>query len=413
MSYSYNITTSKNDKQSTLSISACHLIFGVINLFLSTFLIAHIYSLTNNIFSYAINVGIYQLSCYICMAIAYFLFSLWVDRSNRVWVYRVANIILTALVVVTIFYGKNLAKLIVLAGLLNGIAHGAYYSSYNVLKQEMVSRKSIKNFTIVITVLSKIFNVVCPILLGVLIDVSTYSMVAIYVLILSLVQIFITFFIKAKRPENSDFNVKKFLHRLKEKPELKKKVFAVYKTSFFYGIITCIASLLNISIMNNFGSNFSFGAVTSVFAFVSIFLVVTIQKCTKFGKRSWLCILVAVLIATGAIIFSVYPNKITLIVYHLCYTICDAIIAPSFEIIRNRNLKEGGFYQDIAEHQFIIEMIFCFMRIVSFGVLILVSLFKVYILFQIYFIFLVLAYTLMPISMMKLEKIKDDNEENK
>lgn len=218
MSYTYDIQTSQKDNRSTISLSVCHLMYSVINLFLSTFLIAHIYSLTTNLYSYAINVGIYQLSTYGFMFISYFLFSFIVDKTNRIWVYRIANIIEALLVIVTIFYGKDLAKIVVLAGFLNGLAHGAYYASYNVLKQEMVSRKSMDNYAIVLMILTKIVSVVCPILLGALIEVSTFTMVAIYVLVLSVIQIIVSLFVKSKRPSNSNFNLKEYLKRLKENP---------------------------------------------------------------------------------------------------------------------------------------------------------------------------------------------------
>ena len=224
MGYSYNIETSKHDKKSTIGLSVCHLMFSVINLFLSTFLIAHIYTLTDNLYSYVFNVGIYQLSAYVCMFISYFIFSFWVDKTNRIWVYRVANIIEALLVIVTIFYGKDLAKIVVLAGVLSGLSHGAYYASYNVLKQEMVSRKSMDNFAIILTVLGKVVNVVCPILLGMLIDISTYTQVAIYVLILSVIQIVISFFVKSKKPENSNFNIFKYLKSLKKNTKINKKI---------------------------------------------------------------------------------------------------------------------------------------------------------------------------------------------
>ena len=64
MSYTYDIKTSQKDNRSTVCLSVCHLMFLIINLFLSTFLIAHIYSLTSNLYSYVLNVGIYQLSSY-------------------------------------------------------------------------------------------------------------------------------------------------------------------------------------------------------------------------------------------------------------------------------------------------------------------------------------------------------------
>ena len=191
MAYTYNISTSKEDKKSTICLSTCHILFSIINLFVSTFLVAHIYSQTANIFDYAVNVGIYNLTTYAVMMVAYFLFSLWVDKSNRIWCYRLANLITAGLVVFTIFYGENLAQYVWLAGVLYGLSHAAYYASYNVLKQEMVSRNTIGKYTLILEVLTKIVNIVFPILLGMLIEVSTFATVAIYVCVICLIQIFI------------------------------------------------------------------------------------------------------------------------------------------------------------------------------------------------------------------------------
>ena len=144
MGYTYDIATSKKDTRSTVSLSVCHVLHSIINLFLSTFLIAHIYTFCEDIFTYAANVALYQMFTYIGMVISYYVLSFFVDKTNRVWIYRIANIIEAVLVVVSIFFGKDLAKIVILAGCLNGLSHGSYYASYNVLKQEMVSRKSIK-----------------------------------------------------------------------------------------------------------------------------------------------------------------------------------------------------------------------------------------------------------------------------
>ena len=102
MGFTYDIKTSQEDKRSTVCLSVCHLLYAIINMFVSTFLIAHIYSLTDNLFSYALNVGIYQLSTYGTMLVSYFLLSIVVDKTNRVWVYRIGCILEAALVIVTI-----------------------------------------------------------------------------------------------------------------------------------------------------------------------------------------------------------------------------------------------------------------------------------------------------------------------
>ena len=74
MTYTYDINTSKKDTRSTICLSTCHSIHSIVKLFLSTFLVAHIHSLTDNIYDYAIKVGLYQIVTYAVMTISYFLF---------------------------------------------------------------------------------------------------------------------------------------------------------------------------------------------------------------------------------------------------------------------------------------------------------------------------------------------------
>ena len=404
MAYSYDITTSKKDNRSTVCLTICHLIYCIVNIFLSTFLVAHIYSLTTNIYSYAMNVGIYELTTYGVMLITYPIFSILVDKTNRIWFYRIANVITAGLVVLTVFYGQDLAKIIYLAGILKGLSHSAYYASYNVLKQEMVSRKFMEKFAVVLMVLTKLVNVVFPILLGVLIDVSTFSMVAIYILALASILIVLTFFIKAQRPENSNFSLRGYFKRLKENPALCKKIKLIYIICIFYGFNNIVTSLLNINIMTQFGSNFSLGCITSVCALIATVVLILISKFTKMGKREWMYIIASIIPVVGAIVFITTPSMISLIAYHVCISISEVIIASMFDIYRNKNLKEAGFYQDIAEHQCVVESIFQVVRCVSYSLLILMGTLKNNIVFQVFFGIFIIAYALSSILIMRYEK---------
>lgn len=405
MSFTYDITKSEKDNRSSVCLTVCHLLYSVIDLFLSTFLIAHIYSLTDNLFSYVFNVGLYELSSYIVMLISYYLLSFLVDKSNRIWIYRLGNILLTALVIVTIFLGEQLAELIVLAGSLFGLAKGAYYSSYNVLKQEMVSRKSMKNFAVVNMVLQKMIGVICPILLGMLIDVSTFSMVAIYVFLICLVSIIISFFIKAKRPANSDFNIKDYIIRLKNNKEFNSKMKDIYKMCIVYGFTFVVGSLVSVNVMIHFGSNFSLGLITGICSCVAICVLILMNKFTRFGKRSWLFKFCSIAITVVSIVFAIIPNMFTLVIYHIFNSSVQIVLATSLDIIRNRNLKEAGFYADIAEHQCVTESIFQISRILSYGFLILISLLKDFAIFQIVFVvFNISSFAILAIMMAKFEK---------
>lgn len=408
MSYTYDIATSKKDIRSTVALSVCHILHTIIKLFLSTFLIAHIYSFCEDIYTYAANVALYQMFTYIAMFISYYILSFFVDKTNRVWIYRVANIIESILVVVSIFFGKDLAKIVILAGCLNGLSHGSYYSSYNVLRQEMVSRKSIKNFTVIISVLAKLVNIVCPIILGALIEVSTFSMVAIYVLVLCFIQLIVSFLIRSKKPVDSDFKLGEYFKKIKSDPMVKKKIGKLYIIGLFYGFVTIVSSLLSVNIMMQFGSSFSLGAMTSVFAVVAIVVLLLMRKFTKMGGRTWLYILISSFLVVSAMVLSIIPNLITLIIYHLAFSIFEVIVATNYDIHRNSNMKELGLYQDIAEHQCVVESCFGISRILSFGLLFILSLFKNNLIYQIGFIVFIVLLCVTAILLAKYEK---DNKE--
>ena len=210
MAYQYDIATSKKDNKANVCLFSCHTISEIVNLFVSTFLVAYIYNFCTGLADYLFNVAVYNIVTYVFFQIFYLIAAKIVDSTNRVWVYRIALALRTGLVVVAIFCGKNIASMLVLAGFLNGASDGFYFASYNVLKQEMVSRKSMKNFAVIVQVLTKIVEIVVPVVMGALIEVSTYAQVSIYVLIICAVQIGLSFGIKAQKPEGSSFSIKKY-----------------------------------------------------------------------------------------------------------------------------------------------------------------------------------------------------------
>lgn len=259
-------------------------------------------------------------------------------------------------------------------------------------------------YIIVINILLKVINIICPILLGALIEVSTFTMVAIYVLIICIVQTVISFFVKSKRPEQSNFNIREYLKKLKEKTPVIKNIKTLYLIGIPYSLINVVSALLNINIMMHFGSNFSLGIITSVFSVVSIIVLILLNKFTKVGKRAWLLYSAAILQTLGAVVFAIVPNLITLLIYNFALAICDVIIITLYDLHRNKNLKEAGLYDDIAEHQCVVESIFQFGRIVTFTILILLGLIKSYLLFQIMFVVFMAVYAMTAVFMAIYEK---------
>lgn len=403
MGYTYDINLSKQDKRSSICLFSCHMIYNIIVLFLSTFLVSHIYSLSDNVFDYIKNVATFETVQYACMLVCIPIFSWIVEKTNRTWVYRFSMLVSTSLVIFSIFYGAEISKYIVLAGAIYGSANGIYYAAYNTIKQEMVSRKSMRTFSVVSQIFTNVVKIVVPILMGALIDVSSYSQVAIYVLVICAIQIGFSFGVRSKRPENSHFNLKTYFKKLKENTETLKKMKIIYWCSFIYGFTTIVSTMLQICIMIQFGSSFSLGALTSVFSAVSVCTILIFNKFTKAGKRTGLYIFSALIPVVFSWIFCFFPAVWSLIIFELAITISKIIFSTVFDIYRNGILKEAGLYSEITEHQAIIEILLEISRIISFAFLIVITLFNSLTIFYVLLAISVLAYSVTTLILLYYE----------
>ena len=415
MAYTYDIKTSKKDSRANISLFSCHTVLGIVDLFISTFLVAHIFNYCNSTAEYIFAVGQFYLANYAYNIIAIWLISYLIDKTNRVWMYRFSLVLELGIVLVAIFFGDKIAAIAWLGGLMRGIFESFYYPSYNVLKQEMVSRKSMKSFAIWLQVVSKAVGIVVPVALGALISVSTYSNIAIYIAVVCVIQIGVSFGIKSHTPEGSQFRLTGYNKKLSQNPEAKRIMRFVYLGCLIYGFTTCAPILVNICIMFQYGSLLSLGVITSIFAVVSMAIILFAGKFTRQGKRATFFIVLAAISLAGAIVFVSYPSKTTLIIYNLCATLANAIFNYVFDIYRNGNLKELGLYSEISEHQAVTEIIFCAARVVSFCTIMLLGLWGSIAAFYVALVLFTLISSAMLVYLVFYEKnylLKDNAEPN-
>ena len=404
MEFSYDINKTTVDKKANNCLLTCHMLSMIINLFVSTFLVAYIYSFNGDTYAYIFNVGVYNLFVYITFFISYIPLSFMVEKSNRISFYRLSIILKGVLVVIIIFFGKQLSKLLILAGILHGLGESLYYTSYNVIREEMVGRKTMDKYTSISYVFNRMIEVVCPILLGALIDITTFSQTAIIVLVICITQLIVSLGIRSQKPKNSHFSLKEYFQSLRTKPEAKKKVVFLYIISFIYGTTTMITTAINVCIMLQYGSNLSLGTITGIFCLISIFALLLMKKFTVATKRSWLMWTCAILTVISSIIFAIVINSITLIILNATISILAAFYKCLFDLYRNSILKESGLYDNISEHHTMVESLINAARIITFGLFMLIGFIKSIILFKVYMVLVITISSLMIILLAVYEK---------
>ena len=410
MGYNYDITTSKKDGHANRGLAFCHTFANVIDLFISTFLIAHLYQFSTDAYNYCFKAGMFELISYSCMLVFYFIFSFWVAKTNRIWLYRLSLVMRCMVVVFSVFYGDVIARYIWLASLLDGVSKAMYWASYNVLKQEMVSRTSMSRFAVITFVLQKSVGIVFPITLGALIEISTFSQVAIFVLFICAIQIAVSFVVKAKKPESSNFDLVDYFKRLKQNVPMYFKVKSVYKISLIYGATSVLSTLMSVCIMLQCGSNLSLGAITSAVGISVVLTALAFSKLTKEGHRKWLYILASFMPIFGVILFVCQPSLITVIIYNFSTSISGTLFRVQIDIIRNRDLKEAGLYQDIGEHQAVVEFAICFARVITYSLLVLLSFSKSQIIFDVMLVVFTVLYSMNLIVMAVYEAKREKNK---
>ncbi len=400
MAYTYDIQNHKSDKTSTPCLFICHALRGVLGTFVSTFFVAYIYTTlcdtaSFTVFDYIFNCGVYYFSLYLAYTLLYHVFSRIIDYTNRIWAYRIAITLQVSLVIVLVFFGQDLASkigFVSMVGGLYGMTNALYFASYQIIRQEMVSKRLMAKFSLILTSMQKIVDVVAPITLGFLIDIIAYSKIAIGIAVIGIIIVTISFWIKAQTPNNSHYSIKEFIAKLKrDTPEMKKIRFS-YKTCFFYCFTDFGANLAYLCVMLTFGSTASLGGIISLTGLLSAIEILLILKFTKAGKRSWLFITSGSLATLATISFALFPSNATAIIMTVCLGMSYVIVASMFDVMSYGNLKEGGCYDYIAEHHTIIETGLGIAGMISTSLVILIAISQTKVLLSILTILMSLMY---------------------
>ena len=375
MAYTYSPSKSSGKEKmnlSTWSMQITSSINNIIGLFASTFLVSFITqtNIDKPLGKTLVAIGLFYFALYFVMAITYFCMGYLVDKTNRVWFYRLGILIKGAFIVLIIFLGEDLAQMSALAGAVYGIAEGSYYSSYNVMKCEIIPRRQADSFIALNTLFNKLINVVFPILIGFLIDVSTFMSVAIYVLIIVAIQLLFSFFIKSQRPENSSFKFFKYLKDLKINEENSKRIKRFYPAAFVYGATSICTSLASLLAIYTFKTNLNLGLFTAGFSVISVIFLLMFKRRSKEGHRKLLYIILGVIPFLGSLCVTINVAKWSYIAFYLTETVALTVFAYALDVQRTIILKKTNHYDDIAEHQTLTEGLFCFARCIAFTLMV-------------------------------------------
>lgn len=387
----------------------------ILSIFTTTFLTSHIVALNpDNILGQGIfNIGLLYISQFTVYIVVYLFLSNFVDRSNRVIFLRIGILVNCILLAGLIFFGETISKWIVLTGSLIGISEAFYNSSYLVMKNELVKRTNINTYNMVNIVLTNLINVIVPTILGLLIDVSTYSHIAIYIVVICVIQFGLSFMIQSRRPTASQFEIAKYFKYLKQDKFARSKLKYTYWNGLLAGFKNTYKVLIVILTIYAFKTNLSLGIFTSVFSLATMILLLIYKKFEYNPKLNKLALylIIGLMPVIACAMFIAYPNKIILIMLNLFLTIAMHFSDYGSSSDRDAIIKQLNKYEFIAEHQFVFEACMAGGRIFSYAIFMVVGLFANITLFKILLIVLISTCPIKFFVMYKQAKARQELEE--
>lgn len=359
----------------------------ILEIFTNTFLTSHIISLTpDNIFGSGLfNVALLYISQYIAYILVYAINSYFVDKSNRVSFLRVGIFVNACFLVAIVFWGEVIAQWIVLAGAICGISNAYYYSSYNVMKNELVDRIYMKKYSIISTVITNTINIIVPTLLGFVIDKSSYSTIAIYIVAVIIIQFIVSFFIKTKKPEDSKLEMRKYFKYLNSNPDAWNKVKYTYYNGMLAGIKTTYKIVIIILTIFAFKTNFSLGIFSSIFSLITIALLLLYRKIEHKPniKKLSIYLIIGSLPFVCCLLFNFWSSEVMFIILNCVLTIAIYFSDYFGDAERDAIIKNLGLFEFIAEHNVIIETVKYIVSIFIYITFILISLTESIVIFKI------------------------------
>jgi len=404
---------------SSISIIACECLQAVVCIFVDLFFISRI---LNNPFasvgSNIINIGLFYIINYTMVGLFYLVSGHLLKRINKSIFVSVGSIILTLVVLIVYLMGDDVLNHIPLLGVIYGLALGFFSAGFHGLTGETISSKHQVRFFAVKKGVYQLTYIIFPVTLGLIIDKLNFSFMLIILLVICVLLVMFSFFIRPKKSFGQTFNLIKFARHLKQNKEETKPLFLVYVSNFFRGAsFDCFTTLITIFVMSTFKSNTSLGMFQSIFTACSLLTMVFYLKYYRKKRATKFILPTIILVACTVISILIATNETTIICFYAIYSTLNVILMSISDSRRAGVIRVLSLHSHILESNTFSELFLWLGRIISSSLIILAGFLDSYLSTDMLFLKIVLGivaifYIFYGISLIWVEKalIKQDEE---
>ncbi len=395
----------KNKKIEENIIIAINAMKKVMILFLGPFLTAYFIKKSQESIT---DLSIYYIFSYTLLGIGTFIVASIIKNKFRVGMFRIGVILNFVYIMIIIILKEKIIEHLGLISLLYGISSSAYWFSYNLFVINKIDNERRTEYTVKSKIISSIIGVLCPIILGSIITVTNYELTGIIILVISIIQIILSFMLSPDNETNlSKFNAKQTLNKLKSNKQIRRTSIV----EFFIGMNVsdgAIEILMTILILNSFKTDMNLGIITSITTVLSMICVHLYGKIYKKRDDKGLIIVSSILPVIAVFILLIWRNNITIIIYNICYVIFTSLLTLTREI-RLFNISDSYIVDKNNQCEFFAlrEGILNMGRVMGYTMLLLAGLTGSQLVLSIVMVLLTLSILIMGLNITKIEKFEE------
>ena len=375
----------------------------IIDIFLGPFLTAYLFKVAIDNIQV---ISIYNIFSYIVIAIASLIVGKILKNKYEMQIFRIGMISKFIQLAILIILGDNVVNYIWILAIIAGFSTETWSFPLNLFSSKLVLNDEKKTFVVYKTILNNLVKVLIPFLLGSIISMKSFKTTAIIILILSFIQIFLSFKMKVKK-ENNNKNNK--LNLIEEVNHIKsnKKLQRFYTIKFFKGMAYegALDTAVTLLIIMSFNSEFSLGVITSVISLLAMLSSYLYKKVKNQDKINLLITISSIIILISSIILVFITNQYTIIGYNLIFAFFLQFIMVAEEV-QTLKFTNSDVINDLnrVETYVFLEMFLNTGRIISYILLYIVGIYNNLYLLEILIIFLVISIGAEMINLIKFNK---------
>ena len=310
---------------------ASDLIYSLTAIFIETFLVAYFLKITNESIT---TISIYYIIIYSLLALGNIfvgkIIKKYPSKSKQILSLGIVSRALFILFIVIL--AEKIATNFILIAVIYAFSEILYWCAHELLYIDVTTNNNRKNYMSTKKILGKLINIIAPIILGTSIELYSFTKIALYVFILSLVQIILTLLIRVdiNNLKQEKYNYKNFIQCIRNNKLTKIKKYNL--AGMAYGIVeSSISTLIVIITMMTFKTSFSLGVLTTIFAICSMISLMLYNRFYNNKTSKLVLILCSIIVVLGVLGLLIDINKTTLIIYNFCYITTFCI----FDVVYN------------------------------------------------------------------------------